>query len=170
VNVDVVQGDIFEDYERTDDRSHIFFFDFQKTFGSGFSGVVEQYFQRRVLREGDVVFVTSYLGRNIGYAKIFKNLDGEFMALGVTDDNGRKDLYRWAHPSFTIFRGLESAGMGGILAIRCFGCVHYFDTSAMGLWGYIVEPGQTHFSTLVRGPLAVRYEVSRGIARSAQAV
>lgn len=161
--VEVIHGDLFEKFTRNSERPHIFFFDFEGIFGTGFDQIVSDLFQGRVIREGDTVFVTSYLGRNVGYRKIFEGLLGEFSVLGASDEGTRKELYRWCHPTFTLYRGLEMAGFATALSLKCFGCVHYNDTSPMGVWGYQIEAGKTQFARFVNDSQAVRFDIANGM-------
>jgi hypothetical protein len=162
VNVSVVKGDIIS-YQRTSDLPHVFFLDFKGIiFGTGFDQFATRLFESGMIQPGDTIFLTSHCGRNVGYDDVFENLSGEFSVLGIDEREARKDFYRWAHPTITLFRGLNNAGMESTLSLRCIGAVRYFDTSSMCVWGYVVGDGRTDFLTFVRDSGAVRYDVADG--------
>jgi hypothetical protein len=106
--------------------------------------------RNNALREGDGLLVTSHLGHNPGYEKTFQSLAHEFELLGVTAREDKRDLYRRAHPSFTIYRALGEANFRDEMCVRCFGFVEYYHTSPMGLYGYALSQGPTSFRDLIR--------------------
>jgi hypothetical protein len=116
------------------------------------------------LRENDVLFVTSYLGRNPGWPKVLGAFDAEFRILGVTDMEKKIISYRRSHPSFTLYRALCSSNMQSDLMMRCFGCVEYRDTSTMGLYGYAIEEGMTDFPLFING--APFFDIQQGALAS----
>jgi hypothetical protein len=148
--VNVVRGNIFET-SRPNDSPHICFVDLEGACeGADFPERFADLLQREVLREGDALFVTSYLGRNPGYERIFERYDGEFRVLGISDRAEKRRVYRRAHPSFTLFRALVRADLAGELELRCIGCIDYRDSSPMGLYGYTLGRGSTRLTSLVR--------------------
>jgi hypothetical protein len=149
IPVQCIQGSIY-DYTREDDRSHIFFVDLQGT--CAFSDVHMRFsamFRDGTIREGDGLFITSYLGRNPGWPRIFQLYDGEFRALGLTDDAAKRDWFRRAHPSFTLFRALSQWGLERDISLSSAGYIWYYDTSPMGVYGYAIGSGQTIFDRFV---------------------
>lgn len=164
IEVRTHRGTLF-DYAREDDGiPHIIFLDLEGVCAAAdFHIQFAKMFQDGRLREDDVLFITSYLGRNPGWSRIYQSLDAEFRILHVQDTESKKLWYRRAHPSFTLYRGLTAAGVQDELGVRCFGCVEYRDKSPMGVYGYCFEEGATVFRRLVnqapywhiaRGPLA----------------
>lgn len=149
VVVNIKKGDIF-DFTREYEEPHLFFFDFEGIccLGDLHLRFGELFLDGR-LREDDTVFVTSYLGRNLGWDKMLSMFDSEFRVLGVTDVGMKKRLYRRAHPSFTLYRGLSHAGMQGDLSLKSIGCIEYHDTSAMGVYGFALQKGFTDFSEFI---------------------
>lgn len=145
----VREGDIF-DFSRTSDDPHLFFIDLEGTCALGdFYKRFADLFRKCVLREDDGLLITSYIGRNIGWPKLFRVYDAEFRLLGLTQSEERRICYRRAHPSFTLFRALEEANLVNDIALQCFGCVEYRDKSPMALYGYTIAPGRTKFIPFV---------------------
>lgn len=149
IRVETVEGDFF-DFVRRGDEPHIFFVDLEGTcIASDYEMRFGEMFRSERFREGDGIFITSYLGRNPGWSRLFEMFDPEFRVLGLTDSTMKRTYYRRAHPSFTLYRGLARMGLLSELALRCFGCLEYRDTSTMGVYGYHVSPGTTDFVQLV---------------------
>jgi hypothetical protein len=73
----------------------------------------------------------------------------------------KRDCYRRAHPSFTLYRGLSEARLQDELGITCFGFVNYTDSSSMGLYGYNVQAGSTSLLEIVHGTPV--YSISTGL-------
>ena len=144
------EGDIFN-FERTNERPHLFFIDLEGTC------ILADYHIRfaymilnEVLKEGDTLFITSYLGRNIGWTRLFTEFDGEFRVLGLGDRESKKRLFRKVHPSFTLFRALTFADLQQEVGLKCIGSVEYRDSSTMALYGYTVSEGKTEFDHFIR--------------------
>lgn len=107
-------------------------------------------FQTGTVRESDTILITSYLGRNPGWDKVFRKYSSEFLVLGISTFAQKRSVYRRSHPSFTLFRALSEVNLQSEIALRCFGCIEYHDSSSMGLYGYLVDGGITTFSPFVR--------------------
>ncbi|HEX6748754.1 MAG TPA: hypothetical protein VF092_15760 [Longimicrobium sp.] len=151
IEVQTSRGNLFDYVREDDDLPAILFLDLEGVCAAGdFHIQFASMFQDGRLREDDVLFVTSYLGRNLGWNRIYQGLDAEFRILQLHDAESKKHWYRRAHPSFTLYRGLTRAGVQSELAVRCFGCVEYRDKSPMGLYGYSFAEGSTVFSRLVK--------------------
>ncbi len=148
--IETVQRDFF-DFERSGDEPHFFFLDLEGICGSAdYPLRFADMFRKGTLRENDTMLITSYLGRNPGWDKLFRAFDAEFRILGLIDSATKRTWYRRAHPSFTLFRGLAQANLQDEIALTCFGCVEYRDKSPMGLYGYVVQEGITAFPSFVR--------------------
>jgi hypothetical protein len=160
------RGNIFE-YDRRENLSHIFFVDLEGV--CAWADYYERFgkmFQDGVIREGDALFVTSYLGRHPGWNRVFDTFDGQFRILGIADREEKKMWYRRAHPSFTIFKGLEYASCVSELSVRAFGCVEYRDTSPMAVYGYAVAKGMTVFRHFIRDKSFYHFRIKEGFLRS----
>src|SRR2546428_7184986 len=101
------------------------------------------------LREYDGLFIESYVGPKAGWNRLFQMFDSELRILQITDDAAKRTCYRRAHPSFTLYRGLLRMDLQNELALQCFGCLEYRDTSTMGVYGYRVSAGKTEFVRFV---------------------
>src|SRR4029077_1095205 len=98
---------------------------------------------------GDCVLITSHLGHRKHVDDIQQTFSGELSILGVSGDKEVIELFRRAHPSFTLFRGLTRYRLTQELNLRCFGCVKYKETSPMGIYGYVVSAGTTELRDFV---------------------
>jgi hypothetical protein len=162
VMVETVEQDFF-DFERDGDEPHLFFLDLE-----GICALADYHlrfaemFRKAALRERDTILITSHLGHNPGWPRIFSAFDAEFRILGLVDPANKRTWYRLAHPSFTLFRALSHANLQDEIALSCFGCVEYRDKSPMALYGYVVEEGTTPFPTFVRN--TPHFHVNSGYA------
>ena len=132
--IDIVKADIF-DYRRRSDLAHIFFLDLTEVCAheqhrTGF----RTWFEEQVLRNGDLILITSYLGRNPGWEKVLKQFDSEFRILRKSTVDEQKILYERAHPLFVVHGALRDAGLDSEIGLKSVGFIRYFDTSAMGLY------------------------------------
>jgi hypothetical protein len=155
----------FFDFKRPDTSSHIFFLDLENICGTwgGYDEKLGQMFQRELMREGDILLITSSLGRDPGIDKIMKAFKGEYSVLNITDKIEARKLYRRSHPAFTLYRGLNEKGLIGELLIRCLGCIKYQDAgrSPMGLYGFVITHGKTEFKQLVNDTLTHYYDMKQ---------
>jgi len=160
ISITTVRQDIFT-FQRQSETPHFFFVDIEGAFASAdYYLRFAQMLRDEVLREDDVLFVTSYLGRNPGWERVFQRYDGEFRALGIEDSDSKRKWYRLAHPSFTLFQALAEADLQQQLNFECVGCVEYRDTSSMGLYAYTISPGRTIFTSFVRSTR--HFHISKG--------
>jgi hypothetical protein len=151
--IQVIPENVFE-YTRNDEDPHIFFFDTLGIFAwADYHERLGEMFQDGTIRQGDLFLVTSHLGHNPGWAAVYKKFDGEYRLLKISDTAQKQLLYRRAHPSFTVYKALAYAGMTKDLSLTCIGCVGYFGSSPMGVWGYIVRPGSTNFLQFINDAL-----------------
>jgi len=158
--IQLVEGDIF-DYKRDSDETHLFFVDLEGTcILSNYHVLFANLLSDEVLREGDALLITSYLGRNIGWQKLFNAFNGEIRNLGITDAASKRQWFRRAHPSFTLFRALSEADLQDELAFRCFGCVEYRDRSPMAVYGYCIHAGRTNFVDFIKQ--TPHFHINRG--------
>jgi hypothetical protein len=163
IDVQLINGSFF-DYERKDDLPHIFFLDLEgicATWG-GYDEKLGQMFQDEIIRERDLLLITSALGRDKGIKEIFSAFFGEFSVLSITDEKEARKLYRRSHPSFTLYRGLNQKGLTTELQIRCLGCIKYQDPKRfpMGLYGFAVSEGVTDFKLLVNDANTQYYDMN----------
>ena len=150
LSIEVIKGDVFG-FHRNSDEPHLFFVNLEGTCAlSDYHLRFGDLLSKQVLREGDTLFITSYLGRNIGWQRLFNAFDGEFRTLGVTEARAKKEWFRPAHPSFTLFRALAQADLLDELALRCIGCVEYRDRSPMAVYGYYLTLGRTAFAEFIK--------------------
>jgi hypothetical protein len=149
LEVTVSQGDIFG-FRRTSNKRHFFFIDLEGPCALGnYPHQFAQLLRKEILKEGDALFITSYLGRNIGWKRLFKVYDAEFRMLGLTQPQEKQVCYRRAHPSFTLFRALNETDLQSEISLTCIGCVEYVGTSPMAVYGYNIAPGNTNLKALV---------------------
>lgn len=154
-----VRHDNFFRFARASEHPHVFFIDLEGVFAwSNYYIQMAKLFADNTMREGDVLFITSHLGHNPGWEKVFSSFDGEFRLLGAIDADSKKRWYRRAHPSFTLFKALEHANLTDDLQLKAFGCVEYRDTSPMGVYGFVVLDGRTRFLEFVRAADAPFYK------------
>jgi len=153
LGVACVQGDIFE-FRRTKDQPHLVFVDLEGACrAADYVEKFARFFGEGVLKPGDGLLITSYLGRNAGWSRVLSAYDAEFRILGITSTTSQKWWYRRAHPAFTLFRAIEQAGMLSTIRVDCVGCVLYADTSPMGLYGYAMTNGNTQLRGIsIQGP------------------
>ncbi len=164
LEVQIVPGEFF-DYERTSDTPHLFFLDLEGIFAWGDRArLLGRCLANSTIVEGDTFVVTSYLGRHKGWEKVFSTFEAEFSMLRASSVKDRRHLYRWAHPCFTVFQALESQGLSGELNVACIGCVRYFWTSPMGVWGFRFAEGRTRFTDLIRSGYSNRFDIKKGLA------
>lgn len=142
--VSVIEGDIFS-YERTSDLPHIFFLDLTGICKPiPYESEFRDWLERDVLRVGDFLLVTSYLGR-----QELRLYDSEFRELRSFRYGEKRRLYDRCHPTFVLRRALLSMGLERELRLRPVGSIRYRDSSSMGLYGILVEEGDTNLRFLV---------------------
>jgi hypothetical protein len=167
VTVETIHGNLF-DYRRESDVPHIFFVDLEGV--CAWADYFQRFgamFQDAIIREGDAVFITSHLGHNPGWPRVFSTFDGQFRLLGITGTEEKKLWYRRAHPSFTLYKALEYASCVSELRLKAFGCIEYRDTSPMAVYGYAVAKGRTTFRGLILDDDCPYFCIKRGFLRSA---
>lgn len=142
--VSIIEGDIFS-YERSSDVPHIFFVDLMGICKPiPYEGEFRDWLGRDVLRAGDFLLVTSYLGR-----QELKLYDPEFRELRSFRYQEKRKLYDRCHPAFVLRRALLSLGLERELRLRPVGSIRYRDSSSMGLYGILVEEGDSNLRLLV---------------------
>jgi hypothetical protein len=164
LDIHITNGSFF-DYRRTEALPHIFFLDLEgicATWG-GYDEELGQMFQDEIIREGDLLLITSSLGRDPGIKKIMSAFSGEYSVLSITDLVEARKLYRRAHPSFTLFRGLNKKHLTRELQVRCLGCIKYQDPKRfpMGLYGFAVTTGATDFKQLINDTDIQYYDMKK---------
>lgn len=164
IAVQLEHGSFF-DFKRPDASSHIFFLDLEKICGTwgGYDEKLGQMLQREIIREGDLLLITSSLGRDHGIDQIMKAFKGEYSVLNITNKTEARKVFRRSHPAFTLYRGLNEKGLIGELLVRCLGCIKYQDVgrSPMGLYGFVITHGKTEFKQLVNDSLTHYYDMKR---------
>ena len=149
VHVSVINEDIFT-YRRDSETPHIFFLDlFQPCRPTPYLRHFSDWFLHDVLRPGDLLLITSYLGRNPGWTKVLQDYDAEFRQLRYEIFAQQKELYHLAHPLLVLHRALTETGLQEEVALRALGTIRYFDTSTMGLYGITLQDGVTTLSELL---------------------
>jgi hypothetical protein len=151
IDVEVRHGDIFS-HQREAELPHIFFLDLIGICAfSDYDVQFGEFFQNETIREGDCLLITSHLGHNPGWNKVRGQFNSEFAILGIddTDDSSVRSMFRRAHPSMTLFKGLCRNQLQSEIAISCFGAVKYKDTTPMGIYGYDVAEGRTELRSFI---------------------
>lgn len=138
INASAIYEDIFSYRRDNDGPPHIYYLDLLGICSpTPYRREFKIWFENDLLRPGDVLLITSYLGRNPGWNRVLQQFDSEFRLLRVSSLNERKHLYDVFHPMFVLFRALTDAGLDKELTLECFGSVKYHDTSTMGLYGIV---------------------------------
>ena len=151
----------FFDYERADEIPHIFFLDLEGICAWGdYFDKFGQMFQDETIREGDILLITSYLGRDRGIKEIMRTFSGEYSVLNVIEEDEARKVYRRSHPSFTLYKGLNNEGLTQELRLRCLGCIKYRDDSPMAVYGYCILDGSTDFRQFVNDSEIRYYDVN----------
>src|SRR5262249_39082284 len=88
----------------------------------GYDEKLGEMFQHGTIREGDLLLITSSLGRDPGIKEIMETFSGEYCVLNITEEGEARRAYRRSHPSFTLYKGLNQKSLTGELRIRCLGC------------------------------------------------
>ncbi len=150
ITVEVVEGDFFK-YRRDLEGHHIFYIDLQGTCSlRQYLSLFEGWFRNEILQPGDLLLITSYLGRNRGWPKVLNNFQSDFNMLGVTSFAEMKRVYQLAHPLFVLDRALGEAGLHRELHLSSLGCIKYVSRkSPMGLYGIACEEGETNLVDFV---------------------
>jgi|SRR5882724_1727858 len=154
VNAEAIPDDIFSYRRSANGPPHIFYLDLLGICSPNpYRREFKIWFENDVLRAGDVLLITSYLGRNPGWDKVLGQFDSEFRLLRVSSLQEKRQLYDVFHPMFVLFRSLIDSGLSSELSLRCFGSVKYRDTSIMGLYGIVcVERSSNLADTLTGTP------------------
>lgn len=144
-------GDIYN-FRRSngDDQQYVFFLDFCGSFNGTHISSVRRWFQEDVLRPGDLVLVTSWLGRHPGWPRVLAPFEGEFLYLGIVTSDRRKALYYPFHPALVMYRALLESGQEGEVEISCLGFVKYSGKGGgpMGLYAFQLSAGVTDLGAL----------------------
>jgi len=151
INVEVRHGSFFS-HQRESQLPHIFFLDLTGVCAFGdYQIQFADLFQNEIIREGDCLLITSHLGHNPGWREVRKQFNSEFAILGIddADDPSVRSIFRRAHPSMTLFKGLCRNQLQSEIAISCFGAVKYKDTTPMGIYGYDVAAGRTELRSFI---------------------
>jgi hypothetical protein len=151
VLIDVFQDDLFT-FTRTSDDPHIFYLDlFRICSPKNYQNEFATWFDNSVIRPGDFLIVTSYLGRKTSWENVLKPFDPEFTFLNVTALQEKKSLYNAYHPAMMLNRALRQFDLQDDLKLIPLCWVKYFDTSTMGIYGIRCEEGKTALRSLVTG-------------------
>lgn len=149
INIELLEQDMFQ-YERDFDGAHIYFFDFEGTCsGTHYQSKFQQWFEDQIIKVGDLLIITSYLGRNIGWDQVLDQFEGEFRKFRVESVDDRKRLYVTAHPGFLLHHALRKSGLEDEIRLNNFGFVKYYDSSPMGLYAFACESGVTNLRNMV---------------------
>jgi len=151
VDVQVVQDDIFRYRRPLDcDIPHIFYLDLLDTCKPDpYRREFKVWFDNEVIRPGDLLLITSYLGRNPGWGKVLQRFDADFRTLRVNSFEDKKRMYEKAHPIMVLNKALLDSGLKDELSLSCLGTVKYRDSSVMGLYGVVCEEGQANLAAMI---------------------
>lgn len=153
ISIEVHKDDIFE-YSRSSDDPHIFYLDFTKNFSrSRYQRQFQAWFEKKTVRPGDLLLITSYLGIRLGWPKILEPYKSDFAYLNVGDLEEKKQLYLTAHPLFVLAEALIEAGFHNKLNLNSFGSLTYRNKgrSRMGLYGIVCEKGKNDLASTLSG-------------------
>jgi hypothetical protein len=151
INVQVVPDDIFQ-YRRQADIPHVFYLDLLGNCSlDPYRREFRVWFEDEVIQPGDLLLITSYLGRNAGWSRVLRPYDSEFRLLRVDSLEGKKRMYNSAHPMFVLNRALLDADLQHELSLRSLGSLKYRDSSVMGLYGIMCEEGSSNLGRMVSG-------------------
>lgn len=82
ITLELLLGDIFEYQRRESNNKHIFFIDLEGTCRlNEYRPLFMRWLQQEIIRPDDFILITSYLGRNPGWAKVLAPFDAEFRTL-----------------------------------------------------------------------------------------
>jgi hypothetical protein len=151
INIEVIPDDIFQ-FQRRLEMPHLYYLDLLGICSPDpFRRQFKRWFEDEVVRAGDLLLITSYLGRNPGWDKVLRPFDSEFRLLRVDSSEERKRIYNTAHPLLVMNRALQDAGLHKELSLKCIGFVKYRDTSVMGLYGILCEDGSADLRAAISG-------------------
>jgi hypothetical protein len=152
VDAELVPDDIFSYRRSNDGPPHIFYLDLLGICSPNpYRREFQQWFENDILRPGDILLITSYLGRNPGWEKVLNQFDSEFRLLRVSSMEEKKHLYDVFHPMFVLFRSLIDAGLNHEMSVRCFASVKYRDSSTMGLYGIVCQETRSNLGDTIAG-------------------
>jgi hypothetical protein len=150
LEIEVEKNDLFS-YKRTINDPHIFFIDLLRNCSrSNYQAPFRKWFESDVIRPGDLLIITSYLGRHPGWSTVLKAFDAEFRLLKIQSKEDRKRIYSAYHPMLVLNRSLEDCELQDELVLDPVCSIKYFDSSTMGLYGIVCGEGQTTLSNLVK--------------------
>lgn len=149
INIELLKKDMFQ-YKRDFDGSHIYFFDFEGTCSwTRYQNKFKQWFEDKIIEVGDLLIITSYLGRNSGWDRTLNQFEGIFRKFRIESIDDRKRLYVTAHPCFLLHDALRESGREDEIKLNNFGFVKYHDSSPMGLYAFSCEVGATDLRNMV---------------------
>jgi hypothetical protein len=129
LNVTVCEGSVF-DYQRNQDRKHIFFIDLEGVCKpEPYTEYFRSWFESDTIRPGDLLLVTSYLGRHPGWKKVLSPFDSVFRILRIESAREKQRVYRLAHPLFILYQAIRRARLEQDVRLTCIGYAKYKDTS-----------------------------------------
>lgn len=148
VDIEIIADDIFK-YRRRQNLPHVFYMDLLgMCTPDPYRREFKVWFENDVIQPGDLLLITSYLGRNVGWGRVLQLFDSEFRFLRVSSLEEKKKLYNIMHPFFVLNRALTDAGLKNELKLNCFGSIRYRDTSVMGLYGIACEEGVSNLNSM----------------------
>ena len=150
IEIEVRKEDLFG-YERSIDDPHIFYVDLLKSCSrSNYQDLFRKWFETNVVRPGDLLMITSYLGRKPGWPKVLSQYDSDFRLLRIEGNENRKKIYNSFHPFLVLNRSLEDCELEQEIELDVICSIKYFDSSPMGLYGVACKDGETILSKLVK--------------------
>jgi hypothetical protein len=159
ITISIIKEDIFN-YRRSMVGPHIYYLDLLGICSrASYQIDFQAWFEKDVIQPGDLLLITSNLGRRQGWQKMLAPFQGDFTYLKVDDEEKMKGLYEVAHPLFVLARALLDAGLASELSLRPLGCVKYRDKrTLMALYGVICENGSADLWNIIRNVPYFDYE------------
>jgi hypothetical protein len=153
LDIEVLNDDVFE-YQRDSEDPHIFYLDFTTNFSRNrYQRQLQSWFEKRTVRSGDLLLITSYLGTRLGWSKILDQYKSDFAYLNIANLDDKKQLYLTAHPLLVLAEALIEAGFHNKLSLVSLGCLTYRNKgrSRMGLYGIACENGKNDLALTLNG-------------------
>jgi hypothetical protein len=149
ISVEILNDDIFQYRRRPDDeKPHVYYVDVTGVFWRRpYQAEFKTWFDREVIRPGDLILITSYLGFRIPMKARLPEFDAEFLKLRISSADEKARVYETLHPLFVLSRALIDAGLSDEIKLRCLGCIKYrANRERMGLYGMVCESGKAQLA------------------------
>lgn len=151
VEIEVFADDLFS-YNRKSDLPHIFYLDLFKIFRPvAYQKELADWFDNLVIRPGDFLIITSYLGKRTPWDKVLSPFESEFSFLNIASKEKKQILYNTYHPAMVLYRAMLQFRIDEEIKIKPLCHIKYFDTSNMGLYGILCQEGRSVLKEIVSG-------------------